>query len=53
MALPPPRFFMPPAGSDRVNRRIGNRRMKDELGVVLRYLSFEEGLRLMRLGDSR
>ena len=39
----PPRF-VPPAVPDRVNRRVGNRRMLAELGVVLRYPSYEQGL---------
>ncbi len=41
---PPPRFA-PPAGADRGNRRVSNRRMRTELSVALRYPSYEEGLR--------
>jgi nucleoside-diphosphate-sugar epimerase len=43
---PPPRFAPPPEESakDRVNRRVVNRRMREELGVALRYPSYEEGL---------
>src|SRR5262249_47987951 len=40
--------FVPPAeplaAGERVNRRISNERMHRELGVELRYPSFEEGL---------
>ena len=32
------------AAVDRVNRRIVNRRMREELAVMLRYPSYEEGL---------
>ena len=42
----PPPWFVPATeeSADRVNRRIVNRRMREELGVVLRYPSYEEGL---------
>jgi nucleoside-diphosphate-sugar epimerase len=44
LGAPPPRF-VPPAAPDRVNRRLSNRRMIDRLGVVLRYPTYDEGLR--------
>jgi len=46
LGAPPPRFAPPAGGSDadRVNRRTVNRRMREELAVVLRYPSYEEGL---------
>jgi nucleoside-diphosphate-sugar epimerase len=43
LGAPPPRFIAPPA-SEHVNRRIVNRHMKEELGVVLRYPGYREGL---------
>jgi nucleoside-diphosphate-sugar epimerase len=49
LGAPEPRF-VPPAtgvplpGHERVNRRIVNRRLHAELGVQLRYPSYEEGL---------
>jgi nucleoside-diphosphate-sugar epimerase len=43
LGAPPPRFAAAPA-LDQANRRVVNRRMKDELGVVLRHGSYEEGL---------
>ncbi len=46
LGAPPPRFGQtmetPPA--ERVNRRIVNRRLREELAVGLRYPSYEEGL---------
>jgi nucleoside-diphosphate-sugar epimerase len=42
-AAPP--CFVPPTLPERVNRRISNRRMTAELGMALRYPSYEEGLR--------
>jgi nucleoside-diphosphate-sugar epimerase len=41
----PPPSFAPPAAPDPVNRRVNNRKMREELGVVPRYPSYEEGLR--------
>ncbi len=41
---PAPRFSAPAPNTDRVNRRIVNRRMKEELGVFLRFPSFVEGI---------
>ena len=35
------------------NRRIGNARIKEELGVVLRYPSYREGLRASSSRASR
>jgi nucleoside-diphosphate-sugar epimerase len=43
LGAPPPRFVVPSV-ADRVNRRVSNRRMHEELGVVLCYPSYEEGL---------
>ncbi len=43
IGAPAPRF-VPPTVPDRVNRRVSNRRMLADLGVVLRYPSYEEGL---------
>jgi nucleoside-diphosphate-sugar epimerase len=40
----PPSRFVPPA-PDRVNRRVGNRKMREGFGVVPRYPSYAEGLR--------
>lgn len=46
LGAPPPRFgpTTEAAPADRVNRRIVNRRMREELAVGLRYPSYEEGL---------
>ena len=46
LGAPPPRFAPSAEGADadRVNRRIVNRRMREELAVALRYPSYEEGL---------
>jgi nucleoside-diphosphate-sugar epimerase len=46
---PPPRFVLPApdaplSGHERTNRRVVNRRMRQELAVSLRYPSFAEGL---------
>jgi nucleoside-diphosphate-sugar epimerase len=46
----PPRFVDPPAGElppphEKGNRRINNRRMKEELRVELQYPDYEQGLR--------
>jgi nucleoside-diphosphate-sugar epimerase len=46
---PEPRFVPPPPGAplpahERANRRILNRRLRAELGLTLRYPSYEEGL---------
>jgi nucleoside-diphosphate-sugar epimerase len=46
---PEPRFVPPPPGAplpahERANRRILNRRLREELGVALRYPTYEEGL---------
>jgi nucleoside-diphosphate-sugar epimerase len=46
---PEPRFVPPPPGAplpahERANRRILNRRLRADLGVALRYPSYEEGL---------
>jgi nucleoside-diphosphate-sugar epimerase len=43
LSAPPPRFVAAPV-ADRVNRRVSNRRMREELGVGLRYPSYEDGL---------
>ena len=43
IGAPPPRFVPPPVAEE-ANRRIVNRRLRRELGVVLAYPSFEEGL---------
>src|SRR5439155_22291587 len=45
-----PRFATPPADQptpppEKADRRINNRRMKEELGVLLRYPDFDQGLR--------
>lgn len=42
LGAPPPRFVAGPP--DVSHRRIGNRRMREELGVELRYPSYEQGL---------
>jgi nucleoside-diphosphate-sugar epimerase len=49
LGAPPPRFVTPPPDQpapphEKANRRIGNRRMKDELGVVLAYPDYRRGL---------
>jgi nucleoside-diphosphate-sugar epimerase len=44
LAAPPPRF-VPPAAAERAHRRVANRLLREELGVALRYPSYEEGLR--------
>lgn len=46
LGAPPPWFPSPVEGAaaDRVNRRIVNRRMREELGVAPRYPSYAEGL---------
>jgi nucleoside-diphosphate-sugar epimerase len=44
LGAPPPRFVAPPAHHDAADRRVANRRMREELGVALRYPSYEEGL---------
>jgi nucleoside-diphosphate-sugar epimerase len=49
LGAPEPRFVPPEPGApspphERANRRIVNRRMREELGVQLRYPSYEEGL---------
>ena len=43
LGTPPPRFE--PNAREGVNRRISNRRLKDELGFELRYPDFRAGLR--------
>ena len=40
----PPSFTQHPSGRDRGNRRVANRRMRDELRVALEYPSYVEGL---------
>jgi nucleoside-diphosphate-sugar epimerase len=40
----PPSPDAPPPGHERVNRRISNRRLRQELAVDLRYPSYREGL---------
>jgi hypothetical protein len=47
LGAPPPRF-VPPTSVERANRRIVNARMRQELGVALRYPSYEEGLAAWR-----
>lgn len=49
LGAPEPRFALPRPGEpppphERGHRRIANRRMREELGVALRYPSYEEGL---------
>jgi len=45
---PPPHFTLPAPGQEapheRANRRISNRKLRQELGVPLRYPSYREGL---------
>ena len=43
LGAPPPCFAPPPATAE-ANRRIVNRRLRQEVGVTLAYPSFEEGL---------
>ena len=50
LKAPEPRFVAPPAGApapphEKANRRISNRRMKEELGVQLRFSNYEDGIR--------
>src|SRR5262249_16008382 len=48
LGAPPPRFEPTPAlGSrqDRTDRRVSNRRLREELGVELRYTDFRAGLK--------
>jgi nucleoside-diphosphate-sugar epimerase len=50
LGAPEPRLTPPGSGAplpphERANRRISNRRLREELGLTLRYASFEEGLR--------
>ena len=49
LQAPEPTFQMPPANQtlphEKAQRRINNRRMKEELRVELRYPDFEQGLR--------
>jgi nucleoside-diphosphate-sugar epimerase len=40
----PPPCFAPPPPHEWVNRRVVNRRLREELGMALRYPSYEEGL---------
>jgi nucleoside-diphosphate-sugar epimerase len=42
-----PRFVEPPAGTphERGNRRVRNRRLREELKVPLRYVDYREGIR--------
>jgi nucleoside-diphosphate-sugar epimerase len=49
LGAPPPRFELPPADApapphEKANRRIRNRRMKEELGVRLAYPDYRRGL---------
>jgi nucleoside-diphosphate-sugar epimerase len=49
LAAPPPRFVAPPPEQptpphEKGNRRLANRRMKEELRVVLRYADYRQGL---------
>jgi len=49
LGAPPPRFIPPPPGTpapahDSANRRIANRKLRDELHVALSYPSYKEGL---------
>jgi nucleoside-diphosphate-sugar epimerase len=49
LGAPEPRFVppapdAPPPGHERANRRISNRRLRQELQVELRYPSYQEGL---------
>ena len=53
LGAPAPRFVTPPADEptpphEKGNRRINNRRMKEELGVTLQYPNYEQGLRAAR-----
>jgi nucleoside-diphosphate-sugar epimerase len=44
LGAPPPRFVAAALGTEATNRRVVNRRLRQELGVALRYPSFVEGL---------
>jgi nucleoside-diphosphate-sugar epimerase len=49
LKAPAPRFVAPPADEptpphEKGNRRLNNRRMKEELGVILRYPDYDQGL---------
>lgn len=48
LGAPPPRFLPPPPGQaappERAHRRIVSRRLREELGLVLRYPSYLDGL---------
>jgi nucleoside-diphosphate-sugar epimerase len=49
LGAPEPRFTLPPPGAplpphERTNRRVSNRRLRQELGLALRYPSCAEGL---------
>jgi nucleoside-diphosphate-sugar epimerase len=51
----PPRFVDPPADAplpphEKANRRLSNRKMREELGVMLTYPTYLEGLRASVLG---
>ncbi len=51
---PPPVFTPPPDGARgraSSHKRVANGRMKDELGVVLRFASYREGLAAIRGGE--
>src|SRR5262245_41515438 len=53
LGAPAPRFAAPPSDQptpphELANRRINNRRMKEELGVELQYPDYDQGLRLVR-----
>ncbi len=53
LKAPTPRFVAPPADQptpphEKGNRRLNNRRMKEELRVVLRYPDYDQGLRASR-----
>jgi nucleoside-diphosphate-sugar epimerase len=54
---PEPRFIEPAPGTrgphDLANQRISNRRMREELGVVLRYPTFRDGLLPLAAPESR
>jgi nucleoside-diphosphate-sugar epimerase len=50
LGAPPPRFE--PSAREATNRRISNRRLKEELGIELAYPDFEAGLR-QALGTGR
>jgi nucleoside-diphosphate-sugar epimerase len=49
LGAPPPRFVPPPPGStppprESSHRRVANRRLRDQLGVSLKFPTFREGL---------